>query len=333
MNLLLIAAGGVLLAVAFLDAFTTTLIVSAGGGPLTRRLTGLVWRGLLRVHRRDSESTLLSVAGTVLLVATVLTWVALLWAGWTLILLGGDAIVDATTEVPASGADIVYYAGFTVFTLGVGDYVAATAPWRVATAAASFSGLFLITLAITYLVSVVSAVVARRAIAIQINALGVTAEDIAVRGWAGDAFSSAFIQQLGALNSQLATSAEQHLAYPVLHYFHSRHPAISTPRAVAALDEAMLLLSAAVAPAARPDISAVDPMRRVVDRYLNAVAATSATPHGADPPPPPDLQVLAAAGIPVVSQPDFHQQIAQQADRRRRLHQLVSSDGWSWPGR
>lgn len=332
-DLIVLVAGALLVALVFFDAFATTLAVGAGAGPLTRRLVGPAWRALLRLHRTDSHSALLRVAGPVLLITTVLVWVALLWAGWSLVLLAGDgSVVDATTRAPAGTADVIYYAGFTVFTLGVGDFVATTSTWRVVTSGASFSGLFLITLAITYLISVVSAVVARRAVAIRINALGGSASEIVGRGWAGDSFSSAFVQQLVALSGELATTAEQHLAYPVLHYFHSGGRGTSAPVAVAHLDDAMMLLQRAVAPEAQPDISAVDPVRQVVSRYLSTSSMGSGTPDP-DAPPVPPLGSLEQAGVPVVAPDVFAARLREEERRRRRLHRLVLSDGWSWSER
>lgn len=331
LHLVALVTGAGLVVFVFLDALATTLSVGAGGGPLTRRLAAVLWRGLLRVHRRDSEFSLLTVAGAVLMLTTVLVWVATLWTGWTLVLVGVDAsIVQVSTGAPAGPADVAYYAGFTVFTLGVGDFVASTATGRLVTALASFSGLFLITLAITHLISVVSAVVTRCAIAIHINALGDTASDIIARGWTGDAFSSAFVQQLVALTGELAATAEQHLAYPVLHYFHTGHRSTSASIAIARLDDAMLLLTAAVAPLARPDASAVDPVRRAIDRYLTTVLATSATPHQGDPPLAPDLDPLIGAGIPVVDAATFTRSVEAQSQRRSTLRRLVEGEGWSW---
>jgi len=333
LDLLALFAGAAIIVLVFLDALATTLLVGAGAGPLTRRVAGLAWRGLLRLHRRDSESVMLSAAPVVLLIGTVLSWVAGLWGGWVLVLLGGDDVVlDSTTRAPAATVDLVYYVGFTVFTLGVGDFVASTSTWRVTTSVASFTGLFLITLAITYLISVVSAVVARRALAIRINALGGTASEIVAHGWTGEGFSSAFVQQLVALTGQLAATAEQHLAYPVLHYFHSRDRDTSAPIAVAKLDEAMMILAQALAPSAQPDRSAVQPVRDVIDRYLTTASATSAMPRRPDPPAAPDLGPIVAAGIPVVPATEFARRVEEQSARRRSLHELVNSDGWSWSG-
>jgi hypothetical protein len=130
------------------------------------------------------------------LIATVLTWVLGLWAGWSLVFGGSGSIVEATSRRPAGASDVVYYAGFTIFTLGTGDFVAADPGWRITTAIASFSGLFLITLAITYLISIVSALVNRRALAVQILGLGTSPGDIVANGWSSDRFGNMFQQQL-----------------------------------------------------------------------------------------------------------------------------------------
>jgi len=328
----LIVVGALVVAAVFLDAFATTLVVATGAGPFTRRLLGLVWRGLLRLHRTDSGTSWLSSVGTVLLVTTVLVWVAGLWVGWTLIFLGaGDAIINSTTRTPAGIAEVVYFTGYTVFTIGLGDYVATTSVWRVLISVAGFSGLFLVTLAITYLVSVVSAVVARRALAIQVHALGTTADAIVVNGWAGDRFASAFVQQLSSLTSPLARTAEQHLAYPALHYFHTPSTFTSAPLAVASLDDALLLLSEAVETEARPEQVAVRPLREVVERYLATAVTITTAPDRPDPPPPPHTKSLVDAGVPVVDADTFRAGVDRQRERRRNLARLVHSDGWSWP--
>ena len=331
-DVMLRLVGAALVVLVLVDALATTVTVSGGAGPLTRRLTGALWRGLLRLHRRDSQSSPLVLAGPLLLIVTVLTWVALLWAGWTLLMFAGEpGVVDATTREPAGFADVVYYAGFTVFTLGVGDFVATTSTARVLTAVASFTGLFVITLAITYLISVVSAVVSRRALAVQIGTLGSDPVDMVIGGWDGGQFSSAFVQRLVNLTGELARSAEQHLAYPVLHYFHSRPRFTAAPLALAHLDEALLLLQEAVVEDAQPATGTVAPTRRAVDRYLDTVGATSTMPVRADDPPPlPDLAGLRQAGVPVTADADFEEAAATWGDRRRRLATMVASDGWSW---
>ena len=190
-SVLLAVAGAVLIALVAVDALTTTLAVASGSGPVSGRVNDAAWRLVLRVHRRDSRSGLLGLAGLCLLLGSVAWWALGLWAGWTLVLLSGPSVEDDSTGAVAGVWDVAHYAGSTFSTLGVGDVVGTTPGWRVLTAVAGLSGLFLVTLAITHLISVVSAVVARRALALRVHALGESSTALVARGWAGDAFTSA----------------------------------------------------------------------------------------------------------------------------------------------
>jgi hypothetical protein len=156
------------------------------------------------------------------------------------------------------------------------------------------------------------------------------AADIVVGGWTGERFSPAFSQHLAGPAEEVAHTAERHLAYPVVHYFHSPDPESAAPLAVARLDDALLLLDGAVSDSVRPDPSAIRPVRRAVDRYLSA-AGSSAGPGRSAVPPVPDAQPLRSAGIPLVPAADFLRRAAEESDRRSRLAELVRSDGWSWP--
>ncbi|MGY1707393.1 ion channel [Geodermatophilus sp. SYSU D00697] len=326
-----IAVGAVVVVAVLFDVLTTTLTFGQGAGPLTRRVLGWLWRGVLRVRPRGSRSRVLSNAGPALLVLTALTWVAATWAGWWLVFLGSGSIESADAGVPASAWDVAYFAGFAVSTLGVGDFVADSPLWRVMTSVASFGGLALVTLAITYLLSVVSAVVTRRALATQITALGSTGAEVVAAGWSGGSFSPAFTQHLVGLVAPLATVVQQHFAYPVLHYFRSRSPEESAPMAIAVLDDALLLLTAAVDPAVAPDRTATTSARRAVDRYIRTVGTTSAPRSDDAPPPPPSVEPLLRAGIPLRPGAVLGERLVVEADRRRRLRQLVHEAGWPWP--
>lgn len=114
-----------MVALTYLDALGTTMVVRSGAGPITRRLTNVLWRLALKLTPSHRGSRMLAITGGGLLVKTIVVWVLMLWAGWTLIFLAGDAtVVDATTRPPASVLDVAYFSGFTVLTLGVGDFVA-----------------------------------------------------------------------------------------------------------------------------------------------------------------------------------------------------------------
>lgn len=147
------------------------------------------------------------------------------------------------------------------------------------------------------------------------------------KGWAGDGFDLVFQQQLVSLSSSVATSAEQHLAYPVLHYFHSSTRDLAAPVAIAHLDEAITIIGS-LDPAQRPRPAAVDPLRSSIGRYLATAASTAWAPK-VPPPAPPDISAAVEAGVPLRA-PDVRQAADDHSDRRTRLHRLVASDGWSW---
>lgn len=329
MNGVLIAAGVGLLVIVFVDATMTTMTAGNGAGPVTVRLGRLLWRAL-RAASGDTPSRLLSHAGAFVLLVTFGTWVLLLWAGWSLIFIGaGEAIVGASSGAPASTPATIYYAGFVVFTLGVGDFVPATGTWQVATAVASLLGLFLVTLSITYFLSVVSAAVTRRQFAQSVSVLGATGVDIVLAHTVNGELSSQFSSQTQQLTSQLLKMTQQHLAYPVLHLFHASSSTASAPVAVAALDDALVLLDSG-ADTGSPAHDVLGPLQRAIEHYADTVHATGADRNNRPPPLPP-LEPLTRAGLPTVEQSRYVERGSIHAKRRSALHRIVRSDARQWP--
>jgi hypothetical protein len=151
--------------------------------------------------------------------------------------------------------------------------------------------------------------------------------------WGGrdGSFGPALVQHLVALTGPLTTVAQQHFAYPALHYFRSRDAEESARLASAVLDDALLLLTFVVCPSVAPERTAVQPARRAISRYIRTAGTGSALPSVEGPPPLPSVARLRDAGIPlrVGGWPDGER--ASEADRRRRLQQLVREANWSWP--
>ncbi len=219
--MLLLTLGVVLLLLAALDALWTTMWVNGGGGPISGRMAGALWWGLRRTTWKGRDWPL-SLAGPVILVAVVLTWVALLWAGWTLVFSSDPAALSysSTGERP-DWAGRVYFAGYALFTLGIGNVVPERGAWEVVTAVASGSGFLFITLGISYVISVLGAVVTGRAFAGSVGGLGGDAEEIVLRAWDGERYTGLTLP-LVSISTQLNVLTQQHLAYPVLHYYHAR---------------------------------------------------------------------------------------------------------------
>ena len=322
--------GIVLVAIAMLDVLWTTLSMT-GGGPLSTGLARGLWRSVhgLRHWTGATSTRLLQLAGPGILLSSLLMWVVLLWAGWTLLFSAApDAVRALQTGASASLAGRVYFTGYTLFTLGIGNYVPAPGAWEIATAIASLNGLFLITLSITYLVAVLSAATRKHQLATVIATLGRTPHDIVRRARKGEGAAS-FRTHLAQVVPMIEMHARNHLAYPVLHYFHSPDRRAAVSLRIAALDDALLLLKHGLASGASPDDASLSPAREAIGGLLSTL-------HGAfiDPdevvPPPPSLAPLSETGIPVASEDAYRRASSGAAERRRLMQAYVKDDGWTW---
>ena len=326
----LVTAGLVLVVVVLFDAALTTLSF-AGSGPLTGRASRLVWRSLRRfAGQGPRRHRVLRWSGTVVLAAIVGIWVAGLWLGWFMVFAAGDATVVDQAGRTADGWSRFYFAGFVIFTLGVGDYTPGTAAAQVAATVAVLTGLFLITLGITYLMQVVSAVVDKRTVAGHVAALGTDPVDILRRYWDGEQFSPMFEQHLTSLTPEVIRLGERHLAFPVVHYFHAESRAKSAPAALTVLDGVVLLLRAGVGPRHRADAGAVEPLSQALQNLARTLGG-SFIPSVAEPAGLPDIGDLARAGLPVGEPAGYAAAVAAARDHRRHLHGWCISDGWDDP--
>lgn len=326
MTALLVAAGLSLVAAALVDLSWTTVAAGSGAAPLTGRLTSALWMGALALHRRRPSHALLSFAGVAVVFAVLAAWLALVLGGWLLVFSAADAaVLTSTTREPADFVSRMYFTGYTVFTLGNGDYVPGDGLWQLATVVAVGTGLVLVTMAITYLVPVASAVAARRQLASYIASLGSTPQEIVGRGWNGSSFSS-LSQHLTSLTPILHTSRQQHLAYPVLHYFHSQEQDSAAAVNITNLSQAIYLLRHAVAPDSRPDAGVLEPVDRAITGFLETLRGAHLKPGR--PVSLPALEPIRNQNIPVVSDAEFEATEADSQERRALLGGLLDDDGW-----
>lgn len=318
--------GSALLILALVDVLWTGLWADGGGGPVASTLCNGIWRGCLALVSRDRHR-MLSLSGPVILVAIMLAWVCLMWAGWVLIFASdSQALLHTRDHTPADWTGRIYFVGYTMFTMGNGDFTPRGDPWQIVVALTNASGMLLVTLAVTYLLSVISAVVRQRAFASRVTGLGKTPQAFLAAGWNGRDYKS-FDLVLSGLSSELAMLSEQHLSYPVLQYYHSAHAAKSPGVALLVLDDALTLLRYGVAPEARPSEAVLHSTRSTVQTFLGTIPAAF-TRDVEDPPPPPELEPLRKAGVPTVDQAQFQKAVEELADRRRRLRGLLHSGGW-----
>lgn len=328
MHVLFFVLGPVLIGFGALDALWTTLWVDGNAGPFTRRHNSWLRRLILRVAGR--RHGVLSMTGPITLVVSVLVWAMIPWAGWVLLFSGDPrSLLHTHLGTTAGTVDRIYFTGYTMFTLGNGDFSPNGKFWEVATAFASLNGLFMLTLAVTYLLAIIEAVVGKRAFASQIWTLGHDADEFVLHCWDGAGFPAIELQ-IVSITEQLQLVTEQHHAYPMLHYYHEANEKQSVPYNLAVFSEVLLLLAHGVARQVRPAPAALVGAQRTVEEFLDTVRRAFVEPSNQGT-PAPSLGKLSAAGIPTVSIEEFSSHVEQRRTRRQLLRGFLDSERRDWP--
>jgi hypothetical protein len=323
---LLGAVGALLLTLVWADVIKTTLSFK-GTGFLSGFLADAIWGAGLRLHRIRRSHTLLSYAGIVILLATIAMWTLLMWLGWTLLFLAGDgAVVDALTGERASARETAYFVGYTMITLGNGEFRPSGGLWQAFTVVASATGFFVITLAITYLLSVLPAVASKRRVAAYIASLGVTPQEIARRHATSRAGGLA--PHVPTLTADIGLLVQQHLAFPILHYFHTTDVRSAFPLRLSALYEALSYLHA-LADLGEEELEPLLPLQTTIENLLDALHLTFYEAHDAVPPPLP-VAALSEHGLPIREGAEPEALTEARAAQRRQLSGLLRRDGWLW---
>lgn len=326
MNLVYLTLGVLLLVSAVGDLLWTTLWVEGGAGPITTRVMKWMWQGFRRVA--EPQSRALSLAGPVILVLTTLGWLMSMWAGWTFVFASVEnPIIDTLNRRPITWSDRIYFTGYTVFTLGIGDYVPRDGAWQVITVLTTASGMLFVTLSVTYILSVLDAVTQKRSFANDVTGLGMQSGTIVQRSWDGEQFRGLDLP-LNTITTQLNTLTANHKAYPILHYFYNPESKQAPTVSVAILDDALTLLQFGVQESKRPAPVIVENARSSIETYLDTLEPMVQTTD--QTPPPLDLSTLRDAGIPTVSPSEFDKSLDELEERRRELLTIVQFDAREW---
>ncbi len=331
MNVILFILGLLLVLLSLLDALWTALWVDGGAGPVTAQITNGVW-WVMRKLINSKRNYWLSLAGPLIQTVTVLVWVGLLWVGWVLMFSAEPTslIYTHTPEPqPSTLSDRIYFVAYTISTMGNGDLYPSRGGWDIIASFTALSGMFLITMVVSFLLSVIGGVTTKQSLASQITGLGNSAEEFMLNVWDGKGFPGLDLQ-LMSMSTQLATLTEQQLAYPVLHRYHGASSKDDSAPAVAILDDALTILKYGLQQPYCPAPALLKSARETVHTYLKTLASASIYP--ADHlPPPPDLKPLRQAGIPVVSDEEFKRSLDDLTHRRKLLLGLVERNSFKWP--
>lgn len=324
------AIGGLLVVLVMADLAITAVSVSHGAGPLAGRVARTVWRGILWAHGRVGTPRLLIAGGPVILLLIIVMWVLLLLLGWSLVFGQPETLLTVGDGAPAAALGRLRYAASLVIGRGSGGLRPAGDIFVTLEPVAALTGLAVVSLSIAYVLPVVQGVVEKRSLASYISTLGTTPAEILANAWDGRDLGQLDLHFI-ALTPRVASVAQSHLAYPVIHYFHSASPEMALGPCIAALDAA-LTLNRALRHSVRIDRNAVRPLRAAVDRFLHTIDEAFIRP-GDVPEDSRDAGVgdtiadLRAAGIPVAD--DTRLDLSEQdIDRNRLLRGYLVHDAW-----
>lgn len=329
LNALLIVVGTSLLLLAISD-FATTAFVPTGEGRITAVVGRSVYRLMLWLSGKNGRNPQLNLIGLIVIFTIITIWIVLLWAGFSMIYVSDqNSVLVGSNKAPTDTFEKIYHVGYTLSTLGIGDYVPGSNFWRVFTSFVSFIGLVTITMSITYLVPVISNAIQKRSLSLQISSLGETPEEIVINSYDGKDFSEAG-SALSTLAGEIFLYTQNQVAYPILHHMHSSNPSENIVLKIAALDEALTILMFHIPNELQPNHLQIQSVRRAITAYLKTVRYMK--PADEQPPLPRFHIIEEYTGVKLERTSDpYLDEVYRALDKRRRLFWAdVQNDGWDW---
>ena len=232
------------------DIFLTVLYARANAGLLAPRVGRMVWRVFRAVGisiARPAE--VLSLCGPAILIAVVVFWACGLTLGAALIIhpeLGhgvvsssGATRTDFLTALEAGGASLTI--------VGAGHHSPATGSMQVLYLFNSLVGLSVLSLTLTYLLQVYTALRERNVLAMDLHLLSAETDDAAelLARLATDGDPSGAVDTLAQLGGRITSVKEAHHIYPALAWFRFPEPHYAVSRiALMGLDTVALIRTA-----------------------------------------------------------------------------------------
>lgn len=326
MNIILLLIGILIVILTNMDALSTILRIN-GGSKISNFVARNVWRVSVFVSGKFSRLSILSNIGALIVVTLFTLWAVLLLIGYGLIYNSYvNSIVETSTELPASITGKFYYVGYTLTSLGNGDLKTGNDFWRIISNFTGLNGMFLLSIAISYFIPLMNAVVKQRMLATYISNLGDTPTEIISNGWNGTDFNILH-EQFKDLYPMILMQCEQQLAYPVLLYFHSENPKYSPQLNLAKLDEALSIQE--VYNIDQSDKAYIwNNLRKAMNKYLKVTKNSYSFKTETVPDFPYQSKLESLTNQ--VPKETANLRLATLKDRRAFIASLIKNDGWKW---
>lgn len=314
-------AGIALILLIFLDIIFTTFSMD-GGGKMTDFIMKNVWKAFLLISRKNGKSKILNYAGMWMMVSLILFWGLGLWLGMFLIFASHPGSV-LKSGAAATLPEKLYYSGYVLSTMGLGDQEPLNGSWGFASSLFSFFGLVFITLMVSYILPLLSKMVDKKEFSLFIHHLGESPQKLILYFWNGKDFSR--IQQLSTeLQQNILHISKSHQAYPILHYFHSHLKSHSLEVSLCLLDEALSIMQHHIA-TDQWDEKDILPLRRALTDYLGTIKMLYGYKIKEQViAPKPDLSLLSKEKV------KLKENTWEENQRKALWFELLRSKGWTW---
>jgi hypothetical protein len=250
-DILLTISGLILLILVFYDVYATILRATKQPGPFSVFINKGLWQLATRATRnlnRRPRHWLLSAVGPLLMPSLISLFILTLITGFALIYLPQmETGFKVNGESPGSTViQAFYFSGVTFLTIGYGDILPITNTTRIIALFEGASGLAIISLSITYLLTVYSALERKRTVALKFYHQARQGADIS--GFISSHFARghfhSLTESLREATHNLQELLESHLEHPVIHYFHPTEVYKGLPRALFVVLETVAILNA-----------------------------------------------------------------------------------------
>jgi len=231
------ALGVLLILLVVYDVYATILDARARAGPISETLNRSVWGLARRIAfrlPRPRRHRFLNALGPLLLPALIAVYIGSLVSGFALIYF--PRMPAHFNVAPEANSPVwiesLYFSGITLTTVGYGDIAPRTTAMRLVALTQAAAGFALISLAVTYLITVYSALERKRSVALSFYHQAEEGADAA--GFIAHHFVAGRFYELdGALRTaarDLQQLLESHVEHPIIHYFHPIEVYKSLPR-------------------------------------------------------------------------------------------------------
>lgn len=321
---------GISIIVMVISDFAVTVFIPRGAGFITGGITVFIAKIFKFLSGNTGIKKILEYKLVFIIAIMIISWLLLIWIAVVLIYsFDYSSIVNADTKIPAKFHEKVYFVGYTISTLGLGDFQPNGTVWRFFTSIVSLMGFMVLTISITYIVPVVNSIIEKQTLTLQIASLGQTTQEILVNGYNGKNFKD-LSNEFSDLSNSIFKHAKNHSAYPVLHHVHNSSKNENTILKLVSLDEACTVLFYHIPQEKCINDNSLSQLRAALTYYLKTVRNLKLPEE--QPPAPVDDKLEKALDFNLIHTTETEiQQIYSKLNlRRRMLMALVKDDGFKW---